>query len=325
MPMVDILILGAGWTSTFLIPLCTSRSLTHASTTRTGRDFTIPFSFSPDSDDLEPYRVLPDAHTVLITFPIDRPGAPERLVRLYRASRSGGLEATGFIQLGTTGIWDGPRKAIKTDPPTPVENKWYDRHTPFVPNARASAEIELLGLSCAETPTTVLNLAGLWGGGRSMRNWVGRVAPTKEVLRCKGSLHMIHGLDVARAILAIHGSFSKAAGQRWILTDGRVYDWWDLASAWGSPPSSSPFISGSTSGVPGGRNGEENNNEVEVKKEEDEDKMHGPHARWVRELMRETGVRALPRDVGLLGRAMDSREFWEVFGLGPVRARLEGW
>ena len=49
---------------------------------------------------------------------------------------------------------------------------------------------------------------------------------------------MIHGIDVAHAILAIHCNFSKAPGQRWILTDGHVYDWWDLALAWGSsnPP-----------------------------------------------------------------------------------------
>lgn len=34
---------------------------------------------------------------------------------------------------------------------------------------------------------------------------------------------MIHGLDVARAILAVHSQFSLAAGSRWIVTDGRVY------------------------------------------------------------------------------------------------------
>lgn len=62
---------------------------------------------------------------------------------------------------------------------------------------------------------------------------------------------MIHGLDVARGILAVHNKFSLAAGLRWVVTDGRVYvlrtiislstnlpsiryDWWDLASAWGA-------------------------------------------------------------------------------------------
>jgi hypothetical protein len=153
----------------------------------------------------------------------------------------------------------------------------------------------------------VLNLAGLWGGQRVVRNWLPRVAPTKDALADKvtdlrpskrvarsligvslqGSLHLIHGLDLARAILAVHSDFSKAAGQRWLLTDGRVYDWWDLGSAWGTENSSD-----------------------------------GP-AVWVRELMQEGDVRVLPRNTELLGRILDSRDFWFEFGLVPLRARLE--
>ncbi|KAF5374535.1 hypothetical protein D9615_009077 [Tricholomella constricta] len=325
---VDILILGAGWTSTFLMPLCTERSLTYAATTRSGRDETIQFVFDPESEDIEPYKVLPDAQTVVITFPIELPGASARFVRLYRSSREEGEFETGFIQLGTTGIWDGNRKknanASATTTPKPAENKWYDRHTPFVPNARASAEIELLAQSTQLTPTTVLNLAGLWGGSRSPRNWVSRVAPTKEALRTKGSIHLIHGLDVSRAILAVHASWAQAAGQRWILTDGRVYDWWDLASAWGLPaPFPAPAIL-----LPSTEQGQTHLNMTTTTTTTTvtattagEDR--GPHARWVRELMREEGVRALPRDVGMLGRALDSSEFWYGFGLSPLKARLE--
>lgn len=108
---VDILILGAGWTSTFLIPLCAADSITYAATTRSGRDSTIPFAFDPLSDDPTPYYALPDAQTVLITFPIESPGASARLVRLYKQSREPGAcageeGATGFIQLGSSGIWD---------------------------------------------------------------------------------------------------------------------------------------------------------------------------------------------------------------------------
>jgi len=147
-------------------------------------------------------------------------------------------------------------------------------------------------------PTAVLNLAGLWGGSRSPHSWVTRVAPTKEALKDKGSLHLIHGIDVSRAILAIHTNISKAAGQRWIITDGRVYDWWDLASAWGSSPTSAPHSS--------------------IPSEE-----RGPQARWVRELMMEQNVRALPRNHEDLGRALDSRDFWYEFGLSPTKALLE--
>jgi hypothetical protein len=117
---------------------------------------------------------------------------------------------------------------------------------------------------------------------------------------------MIHGIDVARAILAVHNNFSKAQGQRWILTDGRVYDWWDLASAWRSTPLKKQA-------------------ELCDKEESSVSAINcGPQAKWVRELMTEMGIRALPRNVELLGRVLDSRDFWEEFDLSPIRARLEG-
>ena len=108
-PSVDLLILGAGWTSTFLIPLCAARGVTYAATTRTGRDGTIAFEFDPASDDAGPYAALPRAQTVLITFPIYAPGASARLVRLYQQTHPDpeeGSSKTAFIQLGSTGIWD---------------------------------------------------------------------------------------------------------------------------------------------------------------------------------------------------------------------------
>jgi len=115
---------------------------------------------------------------------------------------------------------------------------------------------------------------------------------------------MIHGLDVSRAILAVHANFPKATGQRWILTDGRVYDWWDLASAWGSR--SSTRATGDLDDLGG------NNEET-----------RGTQARWVRELMQEQDVRALPRNAERLGRALDSRDFWFEFEMSPLKARLE--
>jgi nucleoside-diphosphate-sugar epimerase len=171
---------------------------------------------------------------------------------------------------------------------------WKDRHSPYdTSNLRAIAEDELLALSAqaGHIRTTALDLCGLWGGARDPRHWVSRVAPNKEALAKKGSLHMIHGEDVARAIVAVHEQPEVVNNQRWIITDGRVYDWWDLASAWAHD--------------------QEGGNDKE------------PYAKWVRELLREHEVRALPRTPELIGRALDGREFWEAFGLDPVRARLE--
>lgn len=130
----------------------------------------------------------------------------------------------------------------------------------------------------------------------------------------QGSVHFIHGIDVARAILAVHYNFSHAVGQRWLLTDARVYDWWDLASAWGTNTNTSSRA-------------ERKENEIsstDAAIHNCETQMAGPQREWVKELMIEQGIRALPRDINALGRALDSRDFWESFGLFPVKALLEG-
>ena len=72
----------------------------------------------------------------------------------------------------------------------------------------------------------------------------------------------------------------------------RVYDWWDLASAWGNANAQS------------------------------RDEPTDLAGEWVRELMADRGLRVLPRDTGMLGRILDSTEFWTSFELLPVRARV---
>ena len=105
---VDLLILGAGWTSKFLFPLCATRGVSYAATSRSGRDDTIKFEFDPASDNAEPFKALPQAQTVLITFPIYLSGASARLVKLYQQTHAEGRAKakTAFVQLGSTGIWD---------------------------------------------------------------------------------------------------------------------------------------------------------------------------------------------------------------------------
>ncbi|KWU43388.1 hypothetical protein RHOSPDRAFT_19546 [Rhodotorula sp. JG-1b] len=294
---VDLLILGAGWTATFLVPHLKSDHLdiSYATTTRDGRDGSIQWSFNPDLEGPEQFAALPRAKTVLIVFPIKGPGGSARLVQGYE-------EAIGararWIQLGSTGIFDSEKKAA--DLSSPPELEWTTRHSPYdKTNARAIAEDELLS---QHQETVVLNLSGLWGGSRDPINWLARVAPTETALEQKGSLHLIHGLDVARAIIAEEGKQDRAAtttntgGQRWILTDMHLIDWWDLASAHPDAPTSTS--SSSNEPTP-------------------------DRALWVRNLMRKHNVRALPRSAAELGRAIDAREFWSAFELGPVKARWE--
>lgn len=288
---VDLLILGAGWTSQFLIPLLESTQITYAATTATGHDNTIPFRFDPDSDSAAPYETLPSARTILITFPLKGIGQSKLLTSLYTKShqpaKSGHDEEEispfQWIQLGSTGIFAAPH--------------WNTHASPYdTSDDRAVAEDELLSLGDG----CVLDLAGLYGGPRDPKNWVPRVARTKDAVRAKKAVHLIHGVDVARAIVGVHQRFKDAGrGKRWLLTDLRVYDWWDLISTWGE--------------------------EVQRRIEESE----GPevartleYAKWVGELMREDGVRALPRGAEGLGRVLDSGAFWEAVGLWPKMGRV---
>ena len=180
-----------------MIPLLAEKKISHAATSTTGRDDTIKFMFDPSSTDLAPYQALPSAQTILITFPLKSQGQSKHLLSLYAQTH---LDLKPqYIQLGSTGIWQ-----IEDQP------LWIDRHSKYnKENARAIAEDELREMGGA-----VLNLAGLWGGPRQPRDWVSRVAGSKEVLGKKGSLHMVHGQDVARAVLALSEEFTP--GERWV-------------------------------------------------------------------------------------------------------------
>ncbi|CZT42044.1 uncharacterized protein RSE6_01875 [Rhynchosporium secalis] len=291
---VEILILGAGWTSTFLIPLLKSKKISHAATTTTGRDGTIKFRFSlpnsdelAESDHLASYKALPTAKTVLIVFPLKGSEETNYLVSSYLQTRPRTSSSSStwqkiqpaFIQLGSTGIWTIP------DQPT-----WVTRHSPYnTSDARAQAEDALLALGGC-----VLDLAGLWGGERNVRHWIDRVAASKEGLGTKKSLHMVHGIDVARGIVAVHERWEKAKGERFMLTDLMVYDWWALILGF--------------AGELDVENGTEERAEKQIK--------------WIGELMQEQDVRALPRNMESLGRCYDSRDFWNTFGIMPTRSRL---
>lgn len=286
---IDILILGAGWTSTFLLPLLKSRKLSFAATTRDGREVagvkTIPWRFDPDEDERSrasgksQFSMLPAARNVLVTFPLTSADQTSLLVHGYQKSHGKTRDDVMFIQLGSTGIWQIPQKSI-----------WVDRKSPYdSSNKRAIAEDQLLHLGGC-----VLNLAGLHGGERDARSWVDRVAKTKDEVKNKKSLHLIHGVDVARAILAVTGNWYSSRSQRYMVTDGIVYDWWTLFAGWAEG----------------------------VNEDEDPSRKPTKQAAWVYELMTEEGVQALPRSMEQLGRCYDSRAFWSTFQLSPLKARI---
>lgn len=149
----------------------------------------------------------------------------------------------------------------------------------------------------------MLNLAGLYGGARDPSNWVSRVVKSKEDVKGRKALHLVHGSDVARAVLALHNNFTP--GKRWLITDTRVYDWWDLLASWGADAEEGRVRGGKT-----------------VEELEEGDKLKLRLGRWVLELMEEEGVRALPRGPETLGRVCDSRAFWAEMGVAPGRGRV---
>ena len=186
-----------------------------------------------------------------------------------------------WIQLGSTGIFKGEGWSD--------EGSEYERE-----NGRAVAEDELLALWGGRA--CVLDLAGLYGGERQPRGWVGRVARTKEEVRGKGGVHLIHGRDVARGIVLVLGGFEGVGGRRWIVCDLRVYDWWELILSWGREGRESVVGEGEGEGL--------------------------QYEKWVLELMEEEGPRALPRDGERLGRKLDGRGFWKAVGGWPESGRL---
>lgn len=102
---VDLLVLGAGWTGTFLLPHLRADhpDISFATTTRDGRDGSIRWQFDPELEGPEQFAGLPRAKTAVVVFPIKGEGGSRRLVRGYE-------EAVGararWIQLGSTGIFD---------------------------------------------------------------------------------------------------------------------------------------------------------------------------------------------------------------------------
>lgn len=105
---VDLLILGGGWTYTFLEPLLVDHhsSLTYAATTRDGRGESIKWTWDETMQGQEQYEILPRAKTVIIVFPIKGVGGSKRLVERYEAAIGAQRGEVRWIQLGSSGIWD---------------------------------------------------------------------------------------------------------------------------------------------------------------------------------------------------------------------------
>lgn len=275
--VVDVLILGAGWTSQFLVPLFQSRDITYALSTPQGTinrycvgkyddSKIVAFYLRPDDPDESEYAALPTASTVIVTFPMKDEESAKKLVETYNRVHAGSIHPQ-WILLGSSSVYEGKGK--------------YDRSSPVKSTPRSVAEEEMLDLG-----GVVLNLAGLWGDARQPKNWPKRAITSKQQLKEKGSLHLIHGEDVAAACLAVHKKFYPG---RYLLTDRQCYDWWALIHEWES------ILEAESAADEGGRQ----------------------YKKWLAEVMQEKKVKTLPRPPEQLGRVLNSDEFWATMGIEP--------
>jgi hypothetical protein len=251
----EYLILGQGFIGSYVTELLRDSSLSFASTTRDGRNSTVKWSAG------DPCSLLPLATNVLITFPVDIPSLEGIQACFHKDTR--------WMLLGSTRPFASPGR--------------NDRFTtPTSDNPRVITETNLL-----ENGGVVLNLAGLYGGrfvalfiltpSRQPKDWISRVAPTPGKLAALQNLHLIHGRDVARVVLALFTRFTQ--GERYIVTDRGVYDWWLVIKN----------ISG------------------------DEDVLG-----WVDDAMTRDGVKELPRDKTRFTRYLDSDDLWSYLGIEPL-------
>ena len=330
---VDILILGAGWLSQYLLPLLGSESISYAATSTTGRAGTLKFKFDQDDSSLEQYRALPSATILLITFPL---AVSSRAAR--KAAVATGGTNTGVATLSETvaeplsesaahHLLSSYRSTHPSHPTHPIlygsTGEWtapifHDRHS--VPTAPFSPRW-LSEQSFLELGGMVLHLAGLFSNtpsrDRLRRIWELAVPKTKEGVKGKGGVSFVDGVDVGRGVVGVfrkitgsegEGLWEKnGKGQRWILTDGRCYDWWGLI--WENARElDRRFCKEGTEGA-------------EADKKES---AQSTYRKWLLECMREENVRALPRDGDRLGRRMDSRAFWETWDVLPLEKGF-GW
>ncbi|ORY95484.1 hypothetical protein BCR43DRAFT_493071 [Syncephalastrum racemosum] len=260
---ISLLVLGLGWTGQFITQQCAAQKVAYAATTRDGRHGTLAWTLTDEPD----VSTLPPARTVLVTFPVLSGPAMEKLMTAYEAKHS---TKPHWILLSSTRPFSSN--------PLPVS----DRHSPMMPNDRTPAEEVTL-----VHQGTVLHLAGLWGAQRQPRNWVARFS-TEEAIRAKlltRQLHLIHGQDVARAILAVH---EQPRGGRWIVTDRGCQDWIRLFLTWAS---SDQLIL------------------ARRLAHEDEACRTALHNATLEEAVARGNVQP----------ASDSREFWDTFGLEPTK------
>ena len=244
---------------------------------------------------------------------------------------------TNWLLLGSTGIYKNDGWSAWDSP--------YDKS-----KDRAIAEDELL--DCWRSRACVLNLAGLYGGERQLRHWLPRIARSKKEAAAKGAVHMIHGRDVSRAIIAAHFKLIEEYAPPLRAPCSESEYPFPYPSANNQAPTTTAATTSSTGiSLPNTLGGHrfpitdlhcydwwdlfmqfgQYARQRAIDGETEAGVLRGVkpeellYEQWVLELMDERGIKALPRDKNGedVGRLVDGRAFWAVAEARPLEGRAD--
>lgn len=218
----SLIILGAGYTASFLLPLAHQR---YAQVFATSRNPDRHLAYLPpeqrlrfDLTEPDTWRNIPNETDLVWCFP----AVPLELVQKFSDTVS--LSTRRLVVLGSTSAYD---VGSSTDYPPP----WCDETSPIdLSKPRVQGE-EYLQLHCR---AIVLRVAGIYGPNRNPIDWIktGRIRPSRKYV------NLIHVEDLARVCLA--ALWHAKPGEVYNIADGTPRTWNDICDTAGisRPPES---------------------------------------------------------------------------------------
>lgn len=206
----SLVILGAGYTARFVLPVATLR-YTHV--LASSRDPDRHLSHVPprlrmrfDLEQSDTWKTIPSDADLLWCFP----AAPLHLIQ--QLAQAHDLHSHRFVVLGSTSAYT---EVHSLDYPPP----WMDETAPIAEEQPRVEGEEFLRTVCG---ATVLRVAGIYGPGRSPIDWIkkGRVGPSRKYV------NLIHAEDLAAVcLMALERGLP---GEVYNVSDGTPRTWTEI-------------------------------------------------------------------------------------------------